>query len=181
MPNHIRALAVTLPLAAILGGCLFEATIDAKGGAEVKLHYRVDPNAKLEKVAADLQSKDVKLVSKSMDKDHYIDATLQTADVTKLSTTGFFKAAAITLVDGPEKGTKTLTIHYLNKTPTAKIPPNALEYYGEQIKVGLTLPGEVVKSNATESKGSSATWTLETGKFFAAKENLFEVTYKLGK
>lgn len=181
MPNRIRVLAAAVPLVAILGGCQFDGTIDAKGGAEVKLHYRVDPNAKLDKVSSDLESKDVKLISKSMDKDHYVDATIQTANVTKLPTTAFFKAAAITLVDGPDKGTKTLTVRYLNKTPTGKIPPNALEYYGEQIKVGLKLPGDVVKTNATESKGSSATWTIETTKFFAAKENIFEVTYKVGK
>jgi hypothetical protein len=181
MLNRVRVLAAILPLAALLSGCLYEATIDAKGGAEVKVHYRVDPNTKLDKVARDLQSKDVTLVSKSMDKDHYIDATLQTADVMKLPTTTYFRATTIGLVDGPDKGTKKLSIRYANKTPNVKIPPNALDYYGTEIKIALNLPGEVVASNATETKGTSATWTFDTTKFFAAKETTLEVTYKLGK
>jgi hypothetical protein len=56
-----------------------------------------------------------------------------------------------------------------------------LDYYGKEIQVVLNLPGDVVKSNAAEAKGASARWTVDTGKFFAAKETVFEVTYKLEK
>ena len=181
MLNRVRVLAAILPLAAVLGGCLYEATIDAKGGAEVKVHYRVDPNTKIEKVTADLESKDVKLVSKSIDKDHYVDATLQTADVMKLPTTPYFRTTTIGLTDGPDKGTKKLSIRYANKSPNIKLPQNALDYYGAQLKVVLNLPGEVVASNATETKGASVTWAFDTSKFFAAKETTLEVTYKLAK
>ncbi len=181
MSNRVRTIAVLLPLLVGASGCLFQATVDAKGGAEVKMRYRVDPNAKVDKLGADLQSKDVKLVAKSLDGDHYLDATLQMADVTKLPTTAYFKATTVKLADGPEKGTKTLTVKYTNPKPMDKIPPPLLDYYGKEIQVALTLPGDVVKSNATEVKGSSATWTVDTTKFWAAKETLFEVTYKLEK
>ncbi|SRR5579862_4626735 len=179
MPNRIRMLVATLPMIVAASGCLYEATIDAKGGAELKIHYRVDPQMKPDRVGTDLQSSDVKLVSKSIDKNHYVDATLRMADVTKLSTAPFFRTTAVTLVDGPEKGTKKLTITSVNKTPGAKIPPTAVDYYGSEIKVVLHLPGDVVASNATESKGPDATWVFDTKKFFAPKENVLEVTYRL--
>jgi hypothetical protein len=181
MSNRVRTIAALFPLLVAASGCLFQGTVDAKGGAELKMHYRLDPNAKIDKVGADLQSKDVKLVSKSLDSEHYVDATLQMADVTKLPTTAFFKATTVKLADGSEKGTKTLTVKYMNPKPMDKIPSTLLDYYGKDVQVVLNLPGNVVKSNATEVKGSSATWTLDTNKFFAAKETLFEVTYKLGQ
>jgi hypothetical protein len=180
MPNYVRALAAILPLTALLSGCLYEVTIDAKGGAEIKLNYRVDPNM-VEKAGKDLQSPDVKLVSKSVDRDHYIDATLQVADVTKLSTTPYFRATTITLVNGSAPGTKTLTVQYVNKAINVNLPPSSLKYYGNEIKVVLHLPGDVVKSNATETKGASATWVVDVTKFFATKETTFEVTYNLPK
>src|SRR5579862_9341534 len=162
MPNRIRMLVATLPMIVAASGCLYEATIDAKGGAELKMHYRVDPKIKPDKIGTDLQSSDVKLVSKSIDKNHYVDATLRMADVTKLSTAAYFRNTAVTLVDGPEKGTKKLTITSVNKTPAAKLPPTAVDYYGSEIEIVLHLPGEVVTSNATESKGSDATWVFDT-------------------
>jgi hypothetical protein len=182
MLSRVRVLAALLPLTLALGGCLFESTIDAKGGAEVKLHYRIAPNTKIEKVARDLESADVKLVSKSLDKDGWMDATVKTDDVTKLPTTAFFKAWTITLVDGKDKGTKKLTAHFVNKTPNVKVPQSGLDYYGNEIKIVVNLPGEIVSANAPGgAKGTAATWTYESEEFFKSKEQTIEVTYKLPK
>jgi len=179
MLNRVRVAAAILPLAMLLGGCLFEGTVDEKGGAEVKMHYRVAPNTTVDKAAKDIESKDVKLVSKSLDKDGWMDATVKTDDVTKLSTVAFFKAWKITLVDGKDKGTKTLKSTYVNKAPNVKAPQSAIDYYGGEIKIVLNLPGDIVKTNASDSKGKTASWTFKTDEFFKQKEAVLEVTYKL--
>ncbi len=181
MLNRVRVAAAILPLAMLLGGCLFEGTIDDKGGAELKMHYRVAPNSTAEKAGKDLESTDVKVVSKSLNKDGWMDTTVKTDDVTKLSTTTYFKAWNVTLTDGKDKGTKTLKASYVNKAPNTKIPQSAIDYYGDQIKISLTFPGDIVKSNATESKGKTATWTFKTVEFFKQPEQVLEVTYKLPK
>ncbi len=172
--------AATLLVALVVGGCQFESTIDAKGGAELKLHYRVAPNTKIDKVAKDLSSKDVTVVSKSMDKDNWVDATIKTADVTKLPTAAFFKGWTVTLTDGKDKGTKKISARFANKTGgNMKIPPSALEYYGADIKIIANFPGDVVTSNATDSKGKTATWDFPSDKFFSGQENVVEATYKV--
>jgi len=181
MLNRIRVVAAILPLAMLLGGCLFEGTVDEKGGAEVKMHYRVAPNGTIEKAAKDLESKDVKIISKSLDKDGWMDATVKTDDITKLSTATFFKAWRVTLTDGKDKGTKVLKADFTNKAPTVKIPQSAIDYYGSEIKITLNLPGDIVKTNAPDSKGRTATWAFKTDEFFKQKESTVEVTYKLGK
>lgn len=181
MLNRVRIAAAILPLTMLLGGCLFEGTIDDKGGAELKMHYRVAPNSTVEKAAKDLESKDVKLISKTLDKDGWMDATVKTADVTKLPTAPFFKAWKVTLVDGKDKGTKTVTARYSNQAATMKIPQSALDYYGRDIKIVLTLPGEIAKTNATSKTAKTATWEWTTEDFFKNKEISIEVTYKLAK
>lgn len=178
MLNRARVVAAILPLAMLLGGCLFEGTVDEKGGAEMKMHYRIAPNTTVEKAAKDLESKDVKVVSKSLDKDGWMDATIKVDDVTKLSTSAFFKGWKVTLVDGKDKGTKTLKADFVNKAPNVKIPQSSIDYYGGEIKVTLNLPGDIVKTNAPDSKGKSASWTYKTEDFFKQKETTLEVTYK---
>lgn len=181
MLTRARVAAALLPLAMLAASCRFEGTVDATGGAAVKLHYRVAPNTTIEKATKDLESKDVQLVSKSLDKDGWLDATVKTADVAKLSTATYFRPWKIALVDGKDKGTKSLKATYQNKAPNVKIPQSGIDYYGDEITIVLNLPGEIVKSNAKDSKGTAATWTYKTVDFFKSKETTLEVTYKLPK
>ncbi len=176
MPSRPRVIAAMLALLCTSSGCLFEATVNALGGADIKVQYRVDPSLKPEKVGDGLQSSDVKLLTKGMDKDHHVVATLQTADLTKLYTASVFKAINIAFTDGAEKGTQTLTIKNVKRP--AKLPPSFIQYYGSQSTLVLHLPGEVVKSNATETNGNTASWTIDTAKFMNTAETTFEVTYK---
>ena len=52
--------------------------------------------------------------------------------------------------------------------------------FGKDITISLTFPGEVVKSNATTTKGNNATWVIPHNDFSAAKETTFNATYKNG-
>lgn len=179
MRNRSRGALALLSLVLALGGCRYEGSIDDKGGGEVKLHYRVPPNTTIEKASKDLESKAVTIVSKALSKDGWMDATVKTADVTQLSTAAYFRAWAITLADGKDPGTKTLTARFTNKTPSGRLPESALDYYGKDIQIVLTLPGEIVASNATSTKDKVATWTWPTTEFFKEKQALVEVTYKV--
>jgi preprotein translocase subunit SecF len=181
MPNPIRLAALTIGLMAALGGCRFEPTIDASGGAEVTVRMRLLKNQTLDRVAKDLSSADVQVVSKEKDKDDWATVKIKMKDVTKLSTAPFFANTAVTLADGEAAGTKLLKAVVTNKKPTDKLPENTVDFFGKEITVVATLPGEIVTSNATSTSGQTATWTWDLPKFFAAKQHTMEATYKLAK
>lgn len=159
-----------------LSGCLIESTVDAKGGATLDVSYRIGKGATLEAERKRMESPHVKVMSAEIDGENNVKFGLKVEDVTKLSTAQFFHEAAITLADG-ENGTQVLAAKINRKSPM-KLPDEALAYFGKEVKIALSLPGEVVKSNATKTDGKTATWTYEMNEFMNAKETALEVTYK---
>ena len=180
MPSRIRPAAVVAGLLLAIAGCRFESTIDAKGGAELTVRMHLLATQNLDRVAKDMSSADVEVVSKAKDKDNWATIQLKMKDVTKISTTEFFKTTAMTLTDNKD-GTRTLKAVVTNKNPSEKLPDNVVEYYGKEVSISAKLPGEIVKSNATSTSGQTATWTTDLRKFFAARQNAMEATYKLAK
>lgn len=178
MPKRLAPAAPLLAALLLLSGCLFNTTVDAKGGGTMHLRYRVGPDTKLETLKAQMQSADVQIEKLDLDKQNWVTADLKFADITKLSTTSFFKQTAITLADGPEKGTKTLSAVWKNAKP-GKLADSLVEYYGREVTIEVTLPGEVVKTNAASHKGATAKWTIPMNDFMSAKEVPLSATYKV--
>lgn len=168
--------ALVLPAIMLVSGCLLDSTIDAKGGAVITVKYRLTNESQLEAVKKQMKSADVTVTDASVDKDKMATFNLKTADVTKISTAKFFQNATVKLTDG-EKGTKVLDVKWVNKNPS-KLPDEMVAYFGKEVTISLTFPGEVVKTNATTSKGNNATWTIPHNDFAAAKETTFNVVYK---
>jgi hypothetical protein len=144
----------------------------------VKFKYRLQPDAKLETVKKMLESPSVTVKNAEMDKDKWATFDLDVKDATKLNTTALFKNVAVTITDGADKGTKVLTAKHVNAKPMT-LPEKLRDYYGNELRVTLTFPGEVVKSNATETKGDTATWKLNLDEFLKATQTEFQATYKV--
>jgi len=178
MPKRLVPAAPLLAALLLLSGCLFETTVDAKGGGTTHIRYRVQPNAKLEALKVQMQSPDVTIEKADLDQQGWATFDLKFADVTKLSTIGFFKQTTFKHEDGPDKGTKTLSAVVHNVKP-GKIADSLVEYYGREVTIEVTLPGEVVKTNATSHKGEKATWTIPLNDFLSAKEVPLSATYKV--
>jgi hypothetical protein len=51
-------------------------------------------------------------------------------------------------------------------------------YFGKDFQVTIKLPGDVVKTNATESKGPTATWKWGLNDFLALAETELNATFK---
>ncbi|MDX2168163.1 MAG: hypothetical protein SF182_13900 [Deltaproteobacteria bacterium] len=181
MSRRIRPATVVTALLVVIAGCRFESTIDKTGGAELTVRLHALANQSLDRLAKDMTSAHVEVVSKAKDKDNWVTMTLKMKDVTKLSTTEFFSATNVTLTDDAKAGTKTLKAVVTNKNPADKLPDTVVEYYGKEITIIAKLPGEIVKSNATSTSGQTATWTTDLRKFFGTKQNTMEVTYKLAQ
>lgn len=178
MLKRLIPVASVLSLMILTSGCLVESKIDAKGGGTMHLKYRIAKNAKLDPIKAQMTSPDVTVEKSDIDDQGYVTFDLKFADITKIGSANFFKKTAIKHVDGPDKGTKTLSATITNTNP-GKIPDNLLEFYGREVKVEVTLPGEVVKTNATTHKGATATWTIPMNDFLSAKEVPLTATYKV--
>lgn len=175
---RIRILTA-LVLAALLpnAGCLLDGKIDEKGGATLTVGYRLAPNTKLESTKKMMQSKFVTLKGSEVDKENHAKFDFEISDINKINTAPFFKNVRVALTDGKDKGTKVLNAKHTNDKPTG-LPEKMREYYGNEFRLTLTFPGEVVSSNATETKGDTATWKMTLDDFLKAKEVPFQATYK---
>jgi hypothetical protein len=177
MPRHaIRLLVVLLSLCA-LPGCLIECAVDENGGALLKMRYRLTTPAQLDQHKKRFESADVKLVDASVDKDRWATFEAKTGDVTKLSTIAQLQNTVFTLTEG-EAGTKVLTAKYTNKNPN-KLPEEMVAYFGNEVRLSLTVPGEIVKSNGASAEGKTATWKYPLNDFTNMSEATFSVTYKV--
>ncbi len=168
--------ALVVPAMIVISGCLVESTVDSKGGGVIKVQYRLTNENQLDAVKKQMQSADVTLVDASVDKEKMATFNMKVADVTKLSTAKFFQNATIKLTDG-ENGTKVLDIKWVNKNPN-RMPDEMVAYFGKEMRVSMTFPGEVVKSNATTTSGKTAIWTWPMNDFSGAKEMSFNAVYK---
>jgi hypothetical protein len=171
-----------LPFLALVGllfnaGCLIDGKVDDKGGAVLKIVYRLAPKTKLEPARKMMESSFVTVKSAEVDKDNRATIDFEIKDVTKINTAPFFKQVLVKLTDGKEKGTKDFRATHTIDKPLG-LPERMREYYGNEFRLTLAFPGEIVKSNATETKGDTATWKMTLDEFLKAKESVFEATYK---
>lgn len=175
MRRRVASIAVTAVLLT-LAGCLTSGTLDEKGGGTLTLKTRLSSDAQLESRRIHLQSAAVKVTNATIDKDNWATFDLKFDDITKLSTVQHFQQTTITLTDGPD-GTKVLTVKSANPNPH-QLSDEVISYFGKDMTIAMTLPGPIVKSNATSTKDQTATWTYQLRDFVAAKEEVMEVTFK---
>jgi hypothetical protein len=178
MRRRILPAALFVYLMSTLAGCLLTGTLNDKGGGTLLVKIRLTSEAQLQQRKLRMQSAAVKVTNASIDKDNWATYELAFDDVTKLSTTEHFQHTKITLTDGPD-GTKQLTIKSTNPTPH-KLNDEAVAYFGNQMTIAITLPGDIVKSNATSTDKRTATWSYQLRDFVAAKESTLEVAFKAG-
>ncbi len=177
MPRHRVVAPLLLSLLGIVSGCLVDGTLTATGSGTVKARYRIDKSQTLDQQKQQFTSSNMSVTKATLDPEHWVDIEAKYADIAKLSTAPFFKDVTIALASDAKAGTTTLTATRINRNP-AKLPENVLQYYGDDFSVTLTLPGEVVKSNATATKGTTATWKMTVTKILGEKSIPFEATYK---
>jgi LppM domain len=175
MRRRIAPIALTAVLLT-LAGCLTSGTLDEKGGGTLTLKVRLSSPAQLQSRKIRLQSRAVKVTRATIDEDNWATFDLEFDDVTKLSTVQHFQNTTITLTDGPD-GTKVLTVKSANPNPH-QLSDEVISYFGKDMTIAMTLPGPIVKTNATSTKDRTATWTYALRDFVAAKEEVMEVTFK---
>ena len=56
-------------------------------------------------------------------------------------------------------------------------PDDQITYFGKDVTISITVPGEVVKTNG-KAKGKTVKWEMPLNKLFGEAETTFSVTYK---
>jgi hypothetical protein len=154
-----------------LWACNVDGTLDATGGARVQIRYRLVSVANFEPSKKRLQSADVRLASATMAPDKWATFDLEMADVRKLSTAPAFADTTVQLTDEAD-GARTLAMTLVSKV--GELPAPLVKYLGNEFRVAIELPGDIVRSNATAVAGRRASWVLP----ITGKRTDFSVTFK---
>lgn len=181
MLKQVARYAVVMAMITLVGGCLYEATLDANGGGVMSITLQGTNRKDLEALRNKMQSRTVKILSADASGDgtaSQVVFKIQFEDITKLSTTEFFRNVSIKRTDG-FNGSQVLTGTVRNLKP-ADLADAALERLGREMKVVVTFPGDVIESNGTTSAPNTVTWTWVTKEFFKQREVTMTAAYKPG-
>src|SRR5215472_1831479 len=179
MRNRVERSALFVLLFAALPGCLYETVIDATGGGTMTVTIRLDKREDLLNVKSQMENRMVKVTSAEFVSDGEPSRgvfKLQFADVTKLSTTSFFKSVSISRSEGVN-GAKVLTAVVKNEKAT-EVPDSVVQRLGKEVKVVVTFPGDVIESNGTVSGGNTVTWTWGMKDFYKLPEVMMTAAYR---
>lgn len=175
MLRHLASAAIVLTLLGT-SGCLIESNIDANGGATLTVTQRLKENAKLKDSTRQMKSNAVEVTDAKKEGDKGI-FHLKVKDITKLSTAKYFERAHVTRTVDAEKKTTTISTKFKNEKPK-KVPDVIKEFYGNQVKIVATVPGEIIETNAKSKDGKTATWVFTMDEFYAVPEVDMTVTFK---
>ncbi|HWP66086.1 MAG TPA: hypothetical protein VNO26_09260 [Candidatus Limnocylindria bacterium] len=173
----MRAGVLTAALVWLLAasGCVVEGTLDAAGGGTLELRYRLVSIANLEQMKSRLASPDVTVTDATMTPDKHATFRVAFRDVRTLPTAPALAATQVALTDDAG-GLRTLTVTLPGRQ--GELPAPYVAYLGGQLRVTVTLPGEIVDSNATSTSGRSATWVRAIAEVEREPSTVFRVTYR---
>jgi hypothetical protein len=177
MIRFLVRFAVAAGIVCTAGGCLVESTIDAKGGGTMVFTDRLGENSTVEQGKQALRSEHVEVTNAVEKGDRWVVYDLKFADVTKLSTSSRFKAWKFTRTEDKATGTTTL-VGTMKNPKASNLPPYVVNYFNDEVKISVTAPGEIVKSNAKKKEGKIATWEYTINEFIGVKELTLDLVYK---
>jgi hypothetical protein len=152
-----RAVLISALALVPLTGCLITGSIDPSGGAHLTVNIHLVSVAHFDSMKAALQSPDVVLKSASMTPQKFATFELECAHVEKLSTAPSISHAAIALSD-VGGGSRTLAVSIFNPAPEPW-SERLQRYLGNELKIAITLPGDVSASNAMATNGRTVSWS----------------------
>jgi hypothetical protein len=170
-----RALVLVLALAP-LTGCLVNGALDPTGGGRLTVRMRLVSVLHFESLKASLQSPDVILKNASLDAKKWATFDLEVRDARRLWTAPALARTSLAFSD--DDGARTLAITMSNPVPE-RWSPAMRRYSGDELKITLDLPGEVITSNATSTSGRTASWRWSLEESSARPTTDLTATFKL--
>ena len=159
-----------------LTGCLVTGALDPTGGGRLTLKARLVSVLHFETLKTSLQGSDVVLKNASLSPKKWATFELEVRDVRRLWTAPALSRTSVAFAD--DEGARTLAVTMSNPAPE-RWSDALRRYSGDEAKITLDLPGEVIRSNATSTSGRTASWTWSLGDTSARPTTDLTVTFKL--
>jgi len=175
MRTAVRHLSLLLLALGWASGCVIEGTLDPSGGGQLRLRYRLVSVANLEQMKAQLASPEVTVTEASMTPDKRATFGLAFRDVRALQAVPALANTRVAVADESD-GLRTLTVALAGRPMT--LPAPYVEYLGRELRVTLTVPGDVVRSNASTVAGRTVTWVRPLVDLQQQGATAFSVTYR---
>jgi len=175
---RVRTVPVLLTTALLLSlaGCLVESTLDEKGGGTLKTEVRGGPTDTIDKIKARFTGPGVEVTKATMDDKKNAVVEIKYDDFTKLGALKQYENVTFTLTEDLKAKTRTATAVAKYARPVT-LPDDQLKYFGSDVALALTVPGEIVKTDG-KSKGKTATWSMPLNTLLSTPTSTFSVTYK---
>jgi hypothetical protein len=167
--------AVLLLVLVPLAGCVVKGAIEPSGAARVAIDTRLASVAHFDSMKASLQSADVTVEKATMTAKKFATFEVRSSDVRKLPTAHAFSSTTIALSDGDD-GTRTLRVTIAG-TERRRWPETWRRYFGD-VTVSIDVPGDVVRSNASATKGRTVSWTWPLAEVGSRPVTELDVTFK---
>ena len=176
MRTRLLPVLLVATLTVALAGCLVQSTIDEKGGGTLKMELRGDQNSTVDRVKALFAGPGVTITTATMDENKNAVVEISYTDFRTLGALKAFDNTTFTLTDDAKAKTRTASA-VIKPTKPVTLQDEQLKYFGKEVKVSFTVPGDIVKTNG-KKKGKTATWTVPLNTVLGKDDTSFTVTYK---
>jgi hypothetical protein len=170
-----RALLLVLAFVP-LSGCIVTGALDPTGGGRLTVRMRLVSVLGFESLKASLQSPDVVLKNASLDPKKWATFDLEVRDVRRLWTAPALARTSVAISD--DDGARTFAVTMSNPVPE-RWSEAMRRYSGDELKITLDLPGDVITSNATATSGRTVIWRWSLEESSARPTTDLTMTYKL--
>ena len=174
----LRSVALLAVLGASLAGCLdITATLSDAGSGDLRLLVTGIDTAQAASVTESLRSPHFELIEQS-----FVAGTgryhVSVSDVTKLRTASLFRNVRVKRTRAGQRETLLITMPR-NPPPPAKDAKAQKKLDEIVFSLHLTLPGEIVATNADNHAGSVAHWSFEARRLVGPGEVGMKVVYDI--
>ena len=176
MRNRLLPVLLVTALSVAVAGCLFDADSNEKGGGTMKVEMRAAPNTTLDKLKKAFEGPGVTITKATMDERQNAVVELKFDDLRQLGALKQFDSTKFALTEDAKEKTRTASATVKAAKPVT-LPEDQIKYYGKDITVSVTLPGEIVKTDG-KKKGKTVSWTVPLNTVLSGKETSFSATYK---
>ena len=152
----MRAPLLLALLVTPLTGCLVTGALDPGGGGRVTVRMRLVSVQNFEVLKTALQSPDVTVKNASLTPKKWATYELEFRDIRRLWTAPALARVSAAVSD--HDGERTMAVTMSNPVPE-QMSDAFQRYAGNDLKISIELPGDVLDSNATSTSGRTVAWT----------------------
>jgi hypothetical protein len=168
-------MALLAVIALTASGCLIDLKLNDKSGGTGDITYHIQREWELASQKKNLESAMVQVTSAEVDKEKMARFKIAFDEITALGTTQFFRSLSVsrTVTDGV-----VALVGTVNPANPVTLPEAGVNYFGPDVTIAVTAPGEIVSTNAKSTDGKTVKWVYPINDLLSAKNLQLTLSYK---